>query len=95
MNFDFELKWSKGFLKIEGPLSDPDSIELNRVLSQSLERCHSLELNIDNITSISSSCMKSLAQGINLAKQKRKPLTVATRYQREAMHRWIKNISAM
>ncbi len=94
MNYDFELK-NRGYLKIEGPLSEPDSIELEKILLMSLEKCHALELNIDNITSISTPCIEILGQAGGMAKQREKALFLNTRYQREAMSKWIRNIAAL
>jgi hypothetical protein len=93
MNYDFALE-NKGYLKIEGTLTEPDSLELQELLLVSLEKCQSLELNIDDITSIAPPCKQVLVQASSIAKQRRKSLTLSTRYQREAMRRWIKDMSA-
>ncbi len=93
MNYDFTLK-NRGYLKIEGPLSGTDtSVELEKLLLQSLEKCHALELNIDDITAISPPCLKVLRHVGDMAKQKKQSLLLSTRYQRETMTQWIINIS--
>jgi hypothetical protein len=94
MNYDFQMK-NRGYLKIEGPLADPDSVELETVILKSLDKCHDLELNIDDITSLSTPCVEVLGQVGNAAKQKQKALFLATRYQMDAMTRWFDNISGL
>lgn len=91
MDYNFELK-SKGYLKIEGHLSEFDSKELERILLLSLEKCHDLELNIDDIASISSPCEEILGQAGGLARQKKKSIILSTRFQRDAMSQWLKDI---
>jgi len=94
MNYAFQIK-IRGYLKIEGPLSEPDSVELEKVILKSLDKCHDLELNIDDITSLSTPCVEVLGQVGSTAKQKQKALFLATRYQKDAMTRWFDNISGL
>lgn len=91
MDYNFELK-SRGYLKIEGPLSEYDSKELEQILLLSLEKCHDLELNIDDITFISSPCEEVLGQAGGMARQRKKSIILSTRFQRDAMSHWLKNI---
>ncbi|MCP5052821.1 MAG: hypothetical protein GY940_36975 [bacterium] len=90
MNYDFKLRSRKGFLKLDGPLTEPDSEELKQVLMGSLEKCHSLELNIDDITALSTSCVKTLALVTGVARKSRKALIIGTHYHQDAMSQWIR-----
>lgn len=93
MNFDYELKFGRGKLRIAGPLSELDTVELQRVLTLSLEKCHVLELDIDDVTVISLPCIRIIAKVYSLAKRRKKALLFATRYPREAMKLWISSMT--
>ncbi len=89
MNYEFELKSYKGILTIEGSLSEIQSDEWKNLLLGSLDKCHTLEVNIDNITSFSMPCIRALGQVARLAVRQRKSLTIGTGYYQEAMSGWI------
>lgn len=93
MNFDYELKFGKGRLRIAGALSELDTVELKRILILSLEKCHVLELDIDDVTMISLPCIRIIAQVYSAAKRGNKTLIFATRYPREAMKLWISSVA--
>jgi hypothetical protein len=93
MNFDYELKFGRGKLRIAGTLSELDTVELKRVLILALEKCHVLELDIDDVTVISLPCIRIIAQVYNIAKRSKKALVFATRYPREAMKLWISSMA--
>ncbi|UCH95240.1 MAG: hypothetical protein JSV88_34050 [Candidatus Aminicenantes bacterium] len=93
MNFDFELKLDKGYLRIGGPLGESDSIELKRILALSLEKSRCLVLDIDDVTTISIPCIEVLTHVYNQAKQRKWPLFLASRYQGNAMDYWISKMS--
>ena len=93
MNFDYEVNFGRGKLRIAGTLSELDTVELQRVLILSLEKCQVLELDIDDVTVISLPCIRIIAQVYSLAKRRKKALLFATRYPREAMKLWINNMA--
>ncbi|MCP5048367.1 MAG: hypothetical protein GY940_14455 [bacterium] len=78
MKYEFKLRTGKGFVNISGPLAEADSAELKRLIESALllEKCHTLELNIDSQTSVSPSCKRALKKITGMARNNKTSLTI-------------------
>lgn len=78
MNFEFKQKLGKGYLRIAGPLTEIDSMDLERVLAQSVDESSDLVIDLDKVTAISLPCLKILLQVFKMAKQMKTSLIFAS-----------------
>ena len=93
MDIDFEMKLDKGRLRLAGPLKEFDTTIFKRTLMMSLEKCRCLEIDIDNVTEISSSCIRTIGQVYHIAKQEQKSLVFDTRYPKDTMMLWLRKMA--
>lgn len=87
MNFEFKQKSGSGYLRIAGPLAEIDSMDLERVLAQSLDESRDLVLDLDKVTAISLPCLKILLQVFSMARQMKTSLVFAS-YCRQEVRNW-------
>ncbi len=88
----FYINKREGSVTLQGALSDKDAGKLESTLMIPLMMRDSLKLNIDNVTSISYSCVNIITRAIQMARKNRKQLLLDTRYRREAMVEWIQYV---